>query len=159
MKRPILIASVAAVLALGLANAAGNLQSDPIILQAGQSSVQAKAGATTYVQMTQDPTAWSIDATASNFKVFVDSDGYAPSPTKALGDMFWVLPDGTPSDWAVFVADSESTLKGNVQNIYGFRIPVGTAAGTYSLQLKVRDNLNGNVSTIPLTVNIPSSYN
>lgn len=158
MKRSIFLTATLAVLALGLAHAAGDVQSDPIVLKSGQSSVQASAGTTTFIQMTQDPAAWGIDPTSTNFEVYVNSDGYAPNTTKSLGDMFWVTPDGTPSNWAVYVPDSESTLQGNVQNIYGLRIPAGTAAGDYQLQMHVRDNLNGNVYSFPLTVTIPASF-
>lgn len=154
MKRTLLITAVAAVLSLGIANAAGDYVDAPIVLKSTDAAVQVKAGKTTYVQMTQDPAAWRIDPTASNFEVFVDDDGYAPTPTKALNDWFWVLDEGTPANWAIFVPKSESTLKGNVQNVYGFRVPAGTPAGTYNLQIKVRDNLNGSIYTFPLAVTV-----
>ncbi len=154
MKRSILIASVAAVLSLGFANAAGDYVDSPIVMKPGDAAVTAKAGVTTFVQITQDPAAWGIDPTDSKFEVFVDGDGYAPQPTKALSDWFWVVNDGAPTNWAVFVPKSESTLKANVQNVYGIRIPAGTAAGTYNLKLQVRNNINGNVYSFPLTVTV-----
>lgn len=159
MKRSnLFMVSVAAVLALGLANAAGDYVDTPIVLQPTQSSVEVKSGATTYVQMTQDPAAWGINPIATNFKVFVDKTGYAPQPTKALNDWFWVLPDGTPDNWAVYIPRSVSTMKGNVQMTYGFRIPASAPAGTYNLMLKVRDQKNGNINIVPISVVIPTSY-
>ncbi|RIH82781.1 hypothetical protein Mterra_02527 [Calidithermus terrae] len=130
----------------------GMYAASPVELQAGQ-AVQARAGSTTYVQLTQDPAGWGLSKGDVSDLVYVDDDGYAPNPTARL-ERFWVLDEGAPAGWAVFVPDSQATRDGAIVNTYGIRIPEGTPAGQYALEVQVRDNESGQVYTFPLTVNV-----
>lgn len=125
---------------------------NPIEAQAGQ-AIQAKAGSTTYVRLKQDPSGWGLSKDDVSDLVYVDDDGYAPNPTARL-ERFWVLDEGTPAGWAVFIPDSQATREGIIVNTYGIRIPAGTPAGEYTLKVQVRDNEGGQVYTFPLTVTV-----
>jgi hypothetical protein len=131
---------------------AGTYPGNPIQAQAGQ-SVQAKAGSTVYVQLTQDPSGWGLSKDDISDLVYVDEDGYVPNPTVRL-ERFWVLDEGAPAGWVVFVPDSQATQGGSIINTYGIRIPADTPAGQYTLDVRVRDNESGKVYSFPLTVSV-----
>lgn len=141
-----------AILALGIASA----QTTPLV-------VKAKAGQTTFVQISQPNDIGRLGPELKLIRV-----GISDPSTTDLAERFQALDEGIPGGWKVFVSSSEfthqkvpqsgiptSTLYNNfVANTYGITIPRGVSAGLYKLELSIRDANNGDVALIPISVEV-----
>lgn len=151
MKRSILLAFLATILTLGLAGAqglvapVGSVLTSPIQLSEGENGFTAKAGQVTYVEMVQS----KLDVTPPEGESAVASDA---------SDRFTIADQNVPQGWGVAIAHAQVTedADGNAvaSNIYAVTVPVGTPAGTYTLEVSVRNLETHTVTTFPLEVTV-----
>ena len=144
---------LALVLALGIASAQTTLP-----------TIKVKAGQTTFVEIAQ------LYSNNGDLTSQVKLIGVRSSDSSnGLNGGFQALDEGIPGGWNVYVSSSqtmaeevnqpavENTIYNNfVSNTYGISIPQGVAPGQYAFELQVRNLNTGDVSVIPIKVEVTS---
>ncbi|RIH87038.1 hypothetical protein [Calidithermus roseus] len=150
-----------AILALASLSLAQSSLYNPLAVDPG-ATISVQAGQTIYVQLGQSPEDWGL------------SRSVTAGTADRLDSMEWfsVSSDGLPAGWQVRLASVKPVLvsedaqtpkmtdqkteivESSFVNTYSIQVPAGIPEGTYTLNINVISNVNGEAYSFPLTLTV-----